>query len=633
MSLKTRLRISIVTLVTLLVFAQCVISLRIAAEDKFRDALERSQSILEQARHQVLVRVNEQAAATRPAPRTFAESKALWQSLVQRDEALSSILTKVIASSNAVVEVLVCDDAGRILASSSPMENRRPEYLALPDFVQWGARPVWERLFEIFMETHDYALVESLGIPGKSILTIRVIVSSVLLSASIMPQVTSLAMVSSFSLLASILLAYLFSNVVLRSLERLSRRIESITAGQPDGQKSPQGREAKEFADMQSKLDVLSQQFRGAREDVSQLRSNIERMLERLEEGVLLFDPDGRLMRMSASCERMLGLTRDEIAGRALAEIFPQATPLGMLLRQATETQRPVRDAALTLERGHLPAVRLLANIELLESFPELGRSSVLLTLRDLETRRQLRSHLDISTRLTAISRLTGGVAHEIKNPLNAIALHIEILKSKLREADLDPRELDVIASEIARLDRVVKTFLDFTRPIDLRLTEIEIVELSREITSLVWPQAERNGVQVDFTSAVPGAMVRGDADLLKQAVLNVVNNGLEAMKSGGALHVRVDRDGDDVVLSVSDTGPGIAPEARDKIFNLYFTTKQKGSGIGLAMTFRIVQLHNATIDFSTEPGQGTTFRMRFPICDETPATELATSAPQGVRV
>lgn len=633
MSLKTRLRISIVTLVTLLVFAQCVISLRIAAEDKFRDALERSQSILEQARHLVLVRVNEQAALARPAPRTIEESKALWQNIVQRDEVLSSLLIKVIASSNAAVEVLVCGDDGRILASSSPMENRRQDYLNLPNFVQWGMRPVWERLFEIFTETHDYALVESLGVPGQSILTIRVVVSSVLLGASIKPQVTSLAMVSSLSLLASILVAYLFSNVVLRSLERLSKRIENIAFGKLDAVKGPPGREAKEFADMQSKLDLLSQQFRGAREDVSQLRSNIERMLERLEEGVLLFDPQGRLMRMSTSCERMLGQGRDEIAGKLLDEIFPEATPLGALLRQTIETQRPMRDATVILERRQLAPVRLLANVELLEGFPELGQSSVLLTLRDLETRRQLRSQLDISTRLTAISRLTGGVAHEIKNPLNAITLHIEILKNKLRDAELDPRELDVIASEIARLDRVVKTFLDFTRPIDLRLSEIDIVELSREITSLVWPQAERSGVAVSFEAGAPAAVVRGDADLLKQAILNVVNNGLEAMKSGGALSVRVDREGDDAVLCVSDSGPGIAPEARDKIFNLYFTTKQKGSGIGLAMTFRIVQLHNATIDFTSERGIGTTFRMRFPLCEETSAADVEFPAPQGVRV
>jgi signal transduction histidine kinase len=633
MSLKTRLRISIVTLVTLLVLAQCVISLRIAAEDKFRDAMERSQSILEQARHLVLVRVNEQAAAARPAPRTMAESKALWQSIVARDEALASLLTKVVASSSAVVEVLVCDDQGAVLASSSPMANRRTDYLALPNFVEWAKRPVWERLWEVFTETRDYALVETLGVPGQSILTIRVVISSVLLAVSIKPQVTSLALVSSLSLLASVLLAYLFSNVVLQSLERLSRRIESITTGKPEPGKAPAAREAKEFADMQSKLDMLSQQFRGAREDVSQLRSNIERMLERLEEGVMMFDPDGRLMRMSNSSERLLGIGREQLAGRSMTEIFPEETPLGALLREALDTRRAVRDVALTLARRGLPPVRVLANVELLEGFPEPGRSSVLLTLRDWETRRQLHSQLDISTRLAAISRLTGGVAHEIKNPLNAIALHIEILKTKLREAELDARELDVIAAEIARLDRVVKTFLDFTRPVELRLAEVDLVALVREITSLVWPEAERRGIAVRLESTLSEGRIRGDADLLKQALLNVVNNGLEAMKEGGQLLVRVDGEGDEVMISIADTGPGIAPEARDKIFNLYFTTKPKGSGIGLAMTFRIIQLHNATIDFTSEPGQGTTFRLRFPGEVAGRLAEAAPVAPQGVRV
>ncbi|MCC6588680.1 MAG: PAS domain-containing protein [Bryobacterales bacterium] len=633
-SLKTRLRISIVTLVTLLVFAQCVISLRIAAEDKFRDALERSESILAQVRHLVLVRVNEQAANARPQPKNVEELKALWQDIVVRDEPLALLLTKISANSTApVVEILICDAQDRVLTASSPMEQRKPDYLSLPGLREWGDRPVWDRLLEVFTESRDYALIETLGVTGQTILTVRIIVSGVLLRSAIKPQVTSLALVSTFSLLASVIMAYLFSNLLLRSIERLSRTIENLAAGKPDPVSKPaSGREVKEFADMQSKLDLLSQQFRGAKEDVHLLRNNIERMLERLEEGVLLFDPNGRLMRISNAAERLLGLSRDEISGRPFREIFPPDTPIGTLLEQVTSQQRPVRDAALTIERGPLPAVRVLVNVELMEGFPQLGKFSVLLTLRDLESRRQLRSQLDISTRLAAISRLTGGVAHEIKNPLNAIALHIEILKSRLREADLDSRELNVIASEISRLDRVVKTFLDFTRPVDLRLRDINLVDLAKQITSLVWPQAERAHVAVTFGAAQPVSTIRGDEDLLKQALLNVVTNGLEAMKTGGELKVRVEREGDDAVLFVSDTGPGIPPEVRDKIFNLYFSTKQKGSGIGLAMTFRIIQLHNATIEFTTEPGQGTTFRMRFPLVDDVePSVEA--SVTQGVRV
>lgn len=617
MSIKTQLRIGIVTLVTLLVLAQCIVSLRIVAEDKFRDALDDATSIASQVQALVIQRVNEQTALARPQPRNVEETKALWRRLVKNDETLSGLLEKTMASGSGVIEILVCDDQGQILAASSKDMGHRANYLALPDFGQWKMRPVWERLFEVISERKDYSIMMPLGVPGQPILTIRVIVSSVLLRTAITPQVTSLAAVSTLSLLASIILAFLYSNVVLRSLERLSARIESIAAGKPEQDTQKGGREAKEFADMQSKLDLLSQQFRGAREDVHHLRNNIERMLERLEEGVLLFGPDGRLVRLSHSAERMLGANREQVLGKPLAEMFPEETPIGKLIATAVERRRAVRDMTVTLERAEMAPVRLLVNVELLESAPGDGRYSALITIRDVETRRQLRSQLDISTRLAAISRLTGGVAHEIKNPLNAIALHLELLRGRMHEHDLDQRELNVIASEIARLDRVVKTFLDFTRPVELKPRDVDLVELSRQVASLVWPQAERLGVMVRFDPGEASATIRGDEDLLKQAVLNVVNNGIEAMKSGGELQMRVNREGEEVVLSIADTGPGIPAEVRDKIFNLYFSTKQKGSGIGLAMTFRIVQLHNAAIDYQSEAGRGTTFRLRFPAVDE----------------
>jgi signal transduction histidine kinase len=198
---------------------------------------------------------------------------------------------------------------------------------------------------------------------------------------------------------------------------------------------------------------------------------------------------------------------------------------------------------------------------------------------------------------------------------------------------------VDVIAGEIARLDRVVKTFLDFTRPVEVRMKSIDVVELARQVAALVWPEAERRQVFVELDSPQQSAMIRGDDDLLKQALLNVVNNGIEAMKFGGRLKIKVARERDDVIASVTDEGGGIPEELRDRIFNLYFSTKQKGSGIGLAMTFRIVQLHNATIDFTSRSGEGTTFYLRFPVSEEAapgprvePPAELQTAASEGIR-
>jgi hypothetical protein len=419
------------------------------------------------------------------------------------------------------------------------------------------------------------------------------------------------------SMLASVLLAYLFSNAVLRSLTRLSERIENIAMGSVATEQASLVKEGKEFADMQTKLDALSQQYRGAKEDVQQMRAGVERMLERLEEGVLLFDPEYRLLRSSRPAELLLGVEAEQLAGCRMNDLFPAGSLVSDLVGQVVTKRQAVHDAAVTLERPSAGRIRVLLNIELMEGFPDPGLTSLMLTLRDAETRRQLRSQLDISTRLTAISRLTGGVAHEIKNPLNAIALHLEILRAKLGGASDVQKELGVIGGEISRLDRVVKTFLDFTRPVEPAMREINAVELARQVASLVWPEASRVQVAVELDAPSPVEIIQGDEDLLKQALINLVNNGIDAMKEGGRLVIRVRREAGEVVVSVCDQGCGIAEELRDKIFQLYFSTKQKGSGIGLAMTFRIIQLHNATMDFVSKAGQGSTFFLRFPAVDD----------------
>jgi signal transduction histidine kinase len=231
-------------------------------------------------------------------------------------------------------------------------------------------------------------------------------------------------------------------------------------------------------------------------------------------------------------------------------------------------------------------------------------------------------------------------VAHEIKNPLNAIVLRLDLLKARTSngasEEELIP-EIDVLSREVRRLDRVVKTFLDFSRPMEVHFEELDLAALAREVVHLMKPQAEGAGVAlicdtpgdsdgrqaVRQTQAVHKRMMRGDADLLKQAILNLMTNALEAMRSdalksdalktGGRLRVAVESATDSVVLVVEDNGPGIPPEVREKVFQLYFTTKEKGSGIGLAMTYRAVQLHNGTVEFESEAGKGTTFRMKFP--------------------
>jgi PAS domain S-box-containing protein len=620
MSLKTRLRISIVALVVGVVLALSALNLYSVATALFGNLAESARTIAQQVQTMLVERLDQQATALPPA-QTLDETKARWTGLVESDRELSRLLSDTMASSRTIIEIQIVGESGKILASSdprSPGEDAQP----LPSLEEWTRKSPWSQLFQVFSGRANYAYVMPLGVEQQAVpvFRIRVVVSALLLRSTLGPLVQYLALALSVSFLAAILLAVLASNIAFRPLARVSDAIDRIARGE-----SPQGPpagadESKEEAVLESKLQVLGQQFRGAREDAVELRGNIERMLERLEEAVLLFDRNDRLVMAGRAAESILGQGRWEVVGRTIEELFPASTPLGAAVRSAVEFRRSLKDYPIAIEREDREPIRLLVNLELIESFPSRDRLGVLVTLRDAETRREIGTQLDISTRLAAISRLTGGVAHEIKNPLNSIALHLEVLRAKLGDQNPDAeQEIGVISNEIARLDRVVKTFLDFTKPVELTLADVEAVELAREVAMLVGPEASGRNTEI-VVNAEPGPVtLRADRDLVKQAVLNVVMNGIEAMKNGGQLRIEVKRAGNECVIGVSDQGDGIPPELRDKIFNLYFTTKGKGSGIGLAMTFRVVQLHNGTIDFASESGQGTTFWLRFPAHDPAP--------------
>jgi signal transduction histidine kinase len=257
------------------------------------------------------------------------------------------------------------------------------------------------------------------------------------------------------------------------------------------------------------------------------------------------------------------------------------------------------------------------------------------LTLRDAESVHRIEDEIELSRRLSAIGRLTSGVAHEVKNPINAIVVHLEVLRQKMKEIDPDTRRhLDVIGSEIQRLDRVVQTLVDFTRPVELRLHDMDLRKLADDVVMLASPAAEKHKVLIERQASQEFLPVRIDVDLVKQALLNIVLNGVQAMPQGGTLLMSLKREGENALIMVRDQGTGIPENIRDKVFNLYFTTKSGGSGIGLAMAYRVVQLHHGSLEFSSITDHGTTFYLRFPIIEiaangEAPAVAKEDSVSQ----
>jgi signal transduction histidine kinase len=624
MSLKTRLRVTVVALVAALSLAFSGLTLHSAATAEFRDLGERATATTLQAQSVLMQHLNQKTAALPPAY-SLEEAEAQWREAVERDPALPRLLADILATSRTVLEIQVAAPDGRVLASSNPASVGKPARQVV-SLVEWNQQSTWRKLAGVLGGEEDLAMMMPVGAGERIFFQIQVIWSALLMRNSLMPLVQRLILVLSVSLAVSVLLALFVSNLAFRPLARVGEAIDRIASGEAAAP-APPG-QPEEVAVLEGKLQMLGQQFRGAKEDAVTLRGNVEQLLERLEAGVLLFDRNDRLLVAGRAVEELLGEGRWELAGKSIEELFPPSSELGAMISGAIGFRRPLRDAPVVFQREGREPLRLLVNLELLESFPGRERMGALISLRDAESRRQIGSQLDLSARLAAISRLTGGVAHEIKNPLNSIALHLEVLRARLEgQAEGAERELDVIAAEIARLDRVVKTFLDFTRPVDLHLAEVDAAALVHEIATLVAPEAAGRGVVVAADCQGAPLLLNADADLLKQALLNVVKNAVEAMTAPGQIEIAAGREAGECLLRVSDQGPGIPPEVRDKIFNLYFTTKGKGSGIGLAMTFRIVQLHNGTIDFTSEVGRGTTFLLRFPLARPASALEPGMNA------
>ncbi len=224
---------------------------------------------------------------------------------------------------------------------------------------------------------------------------------------------------------------------------------------------------------------------------------------------------------------------------------------------------------------------------------------------------------LAVARRLIAIGSLTSRVAHEIKNPLNSIALRLELLRSRVSgESPEAEAEIAILSEEVTRLDRVVKTFLDFSRPVEPVMEPLDVNALVGQVAGFLQPQAELSGIRMEVPGPGHPVMIRGDSDLLKQAVINIAVNAIEAMKDGGRLTMAVVAGRRACQIRISDTGPGIPPDQIDRIFDLYFTTKSKGSGIGLAMTFRSVQLHGGTIGVANQDGAGAEFVIELPLAE-----------------
>jgi len=529
---------------------------------------------------------------------------------LRTDAGLTTLLQSIVGFSPTVSDAAIVDVNGRAIVHTDPtaigtqVEQR-------DDFQKVRNGGFLEQLKVVYGVPRVYDVYLPIQREGQPFGDIRVGISTVFLKSEVQPQLRRALLFSVIAILVSLALAAGLSNIVLRPLEAIGRRLDQMTAGVPDTIPEPDPRRTDEYGLVNTKIDRLGRQIRDVKEVFTALKENLDQIMGTLQDGLVLFTRDTRVVLVSASAERFIGRPRGEILGNVVESVFTDANKLGRIVLDAFALHQPIPQREIELENGRRVQIAL-------DFIAERGeRIGALLTMRDAEGVRRIESEIELSRRLAAIGRLTSGVAHEVKNPINAIVVHLELLREKMREVDPDTsRHMDIIGREIHRLDRVVQLLVDFTRPVELRLTDFDLRRLIEEVALLASPEAAQQNVKIETRLLCGPLPVHADSDLIKQAVLNVVLNGVQAMSNGGVLSISARHQEKAATIEVRDQGAGIAPEVRDKVFNLYFTTKKSGSGIGLAMTYRALQLHNGALDFVTEMGRGTTFRLVLPLAE-----------------
>jgi two-component system, NtrC family, sensor histidine kinase HydH len=357
----------------------------------------------------------------------------------------------------------------------------------------------------------------------------------------------------------------------------------------------------------------LQQRQLAIRRTLNEVKLLARDILLSIDQGVITTDLRNTITSINSAAVQILGLNWDCV-GQPLDTISTAAAPLGSLTEIVATRHAPVWDEEFSLDRaGRVHRIR--ADAHVLKD--AMGNAIGYVTLlRDVSDRYLLQERFRRMERFLSLGHLVSGLHHEIKNPLTALSIHVQLLEKRLREPT--PRPVDeligVVKSEVLRLNRVLESFSDFANLQRLKQQPTDLAALLNEVAVLIRPQADEQGVRVSLRYTGEGLyQVPLDVEKIKQAVLNLVINALEVMPHGGELVLGARATDTDFQIEVADDGPGIPRDVQDDIFKPYFSTKSHGTGMGLALTEKLVGQHGGQIQFRTS-AKGTSFVITLPL-------------------
>jgi two-component system sensor histidine kinase AtoS len=535
---------------------------------------------------------------------------------LRTDPGLRHLIEATVGYSSNVLYVMITDETNRaVVHSDAKREGQvlppRPDLQAL---VALNPLQRYRRIFTSSVEIYDFRLPVELN--GKPLGTIRVGVALPLVIGRFKEQMQELAALGGLVILVALLVAVGLSHLTLRPIRRLAEDMERLRRGEFDvgSAAGPQD----EFGKLAFQLQLLGQQIRSDRAQLLTEQAKFQTAVNELEDGLMLFGADGRVLFANRSVETLAGKSLAQIGHGPLDDVFGAGHPLREMVRQALEQGSSFRSVAVELPAGQGAPAQFLASV-----FPVPGagdpREGAIVLLKDLKSvavsARTLQSLIQYSAQIAALGQVTSEAAHEVRNPLQGMMMHAAVLRERLVDPSDDVRRsLDVLENEIGRLDAVVNKFLTLVRPREIALKPLQINALMREVVTLLEPHWTPRHIVFTLRLAAGLPEVMGDEELLRRAFMNIVLNACEAMAAGGRVTITSDLERGGVVnVTVTDTGAGIPAADLEQIYVMYYTTKPGGSGIGLHLIRRVVDMHSGDVQIVSQVGRGTSVIVRLP--------------------
>ncbi|HEY5725356.1 MAG TPA: ATP-binding protein [Methylomirabilota bacterium] len=469
--------------------------------------------------------------------------------------------------------------------------------------------------------------------------TARVGLSKRRMEAQILQTRLELAGLTAITLLVGGLAAALVARRIARPVRELAAGAEAIARGELDQRIAPTGlgeigqlalafnHMASQLLQQRTDLEATHAEVRSRFQELADLKRYTDSILSSITSGIVTLDLDGRVATVNPAAEILTGLFAEEIVGRYCAEVFAHTPEVAEILMETLASHSSTANVSLTLRRlngSTVPVEMGTAPLRRMEG-KDLGVVGV---FRDVSQVRELEGQLRRSDRLAALGTLAAGLAHEIKNPLASLRTFTRIIPRKFEDPRFRETFMRVVPHELERINGIVEQLLELARPSRLRPAPTAIPALLDRVLELYANELDGKQIVVtrEYARDVPPVGV--DQERLYEALVNLVSNALEAMETGGRLTVRTGwYRGPEagaggtgrrrMRVEIEDSGIGISTLEADKVFDPFFTTKAAGTGLGLALTHKIIEDHGGSISFRSAPGVGTTFTVVLPMAAE----------------